>query len=101
MRTVRLAAVVYIVISGVMIAYVVALASGVARSTLTANTCRSISDADASAPHEPGRILFNDLGMLLELEGIPNAMGVLLSKTSSRLVGHGALPTEERSAESV
>ena len=37
MRTVRLAAVVYIVISGVMIAYVVALASGVARSTLTAN----------------------------------------------------------------
>jgi hypothetical protein len=28
-------------------------------------------------------------------------MGVLLSKTSSRLVAHGALPTEERSVESL
>ena|SRR6266513_2725405 len=30
-----------------------------------------------------------------------NAMGVLLSKISSRLVEHGALPSEERSVESV
>ena len=43
---------------------------------------RSISDADASIPNEPGRILLNDLGMLLALEGLPRELGVLLLKTS-------------------
>src|SRR5689334_16519513 len=58
----------------------------------TNSTDRSLTQTPP-LPHEPGRILFNDLGMLEALEGLRNAMGVPSSKTSSGLVGHGARQT--------
>ena len=64
----------------------------------TNSTDRSLTPPLRTSPDESCSAT---LGCFWHAKGYANAMGVLLSKTSSRLVAHGAPPTEARSVESV